>query len=54
MTETDWTDRHVARWRDHWIDIHFDDQVEGIVVRIGRLARHLKSKEKPNGVLQAP
>ena len=43
MSETDWTDRHVARWRDHWIDIHFDDQVEGIVVRIGRLARYLKS-----------
>jgi len=43
VTETDWTDRHVARWRDHWIDIRFDDQVEGIVVRIGRLARHLKS-----------
>jgi DNA-binding MarR family transcriptional regulator len=43
VSETDWTDRHVARWRDHWIDIRFDDQVEGIVVRIGRLARYLKS-----------
>jgi DNA-binding MarR family transcriptional regulator len=41
MAETDWTDRHVARWRDHWIDVHFDDQVEGIVVRIGRLGRYL-------------
>ena len=43
MSETDWTDRHVARWRDHWIDVHFDDQVEGIVVRIGRLGRYLAS-----------
>ena len=43
MAETDWTDRHVARWRDHWIDVHFDDQVEGIVVRIGRLGRYLTS-----------
>ncbi len=42
MSDTDWTDRHVARWRDHWIDVQFDDQVEGIVVRIGRLGRFLK------------
>jgi len=42
MAETDWTDRHVARWRDHWIDVTFDDEVEAIVVRIGRLGRHLK------------
>ncbi len=39
---TDWTDRHVARWRAHWVDIHFDDDVEGIVTRIGRLGRSLK------------
>ena len=39
---TDWTDRHVARWRAHWVDIHFDDGVEGIVTRIGRLQRYLK------------
>jgi len=42
MNEGDWTDRHVARWRDHWIDVTFDDEVEGIVVRIGRLGRFLK------------
>jgi len=42
MAETDWTDRHVARWRAHWVDIHFDDEVEGIVTRIGRLQRWLK------------
>ena len=43
MTDSDWTDRHVARWRDHWIDVHFDDEVEAIVVRIGRLGRYLTS-----------
>ncbi len=42
VADLDWTDRHVARWRDHWIDVHFDDEVEGIVVRIGRLGRFLK------------
>ncbi len=43
MAETDWTDRHVARWRSHWVDIHFDDEVEALVTRIGRLQRFLKS-----------
>jgi DNA-binding MarR family transcriptional regulator len=42
VTETDWTDRHVARWRAHWVDISFDDQVESIVTRISRLQRYLK------------
>lgn len=37
----DWTDHHVRRWRNHWIDVSFDDEVEGVAVRIGRLARHL-------------
>lgn len=36
----DWADRHVARWRDHWLDIDFDEDIEAIVVRIGRLKRH--------------
>ena len=36
--EEDWADRHVARWRDHWIDVAFEDDVEAIVVRIGRLS----------------
>ena len=39
----DWADRHVARWRDHWIDLTFDDDVEAIVVRIVRLMRHFKA-----------
>ena len=42
----DWVDRHVARWRDHWIDIHFDDEVEAAVERIGAIARYLKSTKK--------
>ncbi|MEX0426698.1 MarR family winged helix-turn-helix transcriptional regulator [Nocardioides sp. DS6] len=39
---TDWADRHVARWHDHWIDLAFDAEVEAIVVRMARLMRHLK------------
>ncbi|UYM04701.1 MarR family winged helix-turn-helix transcriptional regulator [Solicola gregarius] len=35
-------DRHVAHWRDHWIDIEFDDTVEAIVERMGRIMRYLK------------
>ena len=42
MDREDWADRHVARWRDHWIDIAFEDDVEAIVVRIGRLVQHFK------------
>lgn len=40
--DEDWTDRHVARWRDHWIDVAFEDDVEAIVVRIGRLKHYFK------------
>jgi DNA-binding MarR family transcriptional regulator len=42
MAEEDWADRHVARWRDHWIDVSFDDEVEAITVRIGRLKRYFR------------
>ncbi len=38
----DWTDRHVARWRDHWLDLDFDEQVEAAFVRIGRVDRYLR------------
>ncbi|MFC7494623.1 MULTISPECIES: MarR family winged helix-turn-helix transcriptional regulator [unclassified Nocardioides] len=38
----DWADRHVARWRDHWIDVDFEDDVEAIVVRIQRLTRYFR------------
>lgn len=43
MEREDWADRHVARWRDHWIDITFEDDVEAIVVRIERLTKHFRS-----------
>jgi DNA-binding MarR family transcriptional regulator len=38
----DWTDRHVARWRDHWVDIPFEDDVEAITTRCQRLVKHWK------------
>ncbi|GIL28581.1 MarR family winged helix-turn-helix transcriptional regulator [Actinocatenispora comari] len=41
MPPEDWTDRHVARWRDHWSGITYDDQVEGIVTRIGQIDHYL-------------
>lgn len=37
----DWTDRHVARWKDHWLDLDLDDRVEGVVTRIHRIDRYL-------------
>ena len=39
----DWADRHVARWRDHWLDISFEDDVEAIVVRMERLSKHFRT-----------
>lgn len=38
----DWADRHVARWREHWVDVAFDDDVEAIIVRIGRIKDYLQ------------
>jgi DNA-binding MarR family transcriptional regulator len=38
----DWADRHVARWRDHWIDVDFDDEVEAITVRVARITRYFR------------
>lgn len=38
----DWTDRHVARWQDHWLDLKFEAEIEGVFTRIGRLARYLR------------
>ena len=43
MDAEDWADRHVARWRDHWIGVTFEDDVEAIVVRMGRIMRHFKT-----------
>ncbi len=39
----DWADRHVARWRDYWIGIEFDDDIEAIVVRMSRLMKHFRA-----------
>jgi DNA-binding MarR family transcriptional regulator len=38
----DWADRHVERWRGHWIDLDFDDDVEAITVRIERLTKYFR------------
>jgi DNA-binding MarR family transcriptional regulator len=38
----DFADRHVARWRDHWIDAKFDDRIEAATVRLGRIARYFR------------
>ncbi|MBT0769373.1 MarR family transcriptional regulator [Kineosporia sp. J2-2] len=38
----DFAERHVARWRDHWIDISFDDAIETATVRLSRISRYTK------------
>jgi DNA-binding MarR family transcriptional regulator len=48
----DWADRHVARWRDHWIDVAFDDEVEAIIVRIDRIVRYFR-RSKHEAVAEA-
>ena len=42
----DSADLHVERWRDHWLDIGFDDEVEAFTVRIIALNRHLKETKR--------
>lgn len=42
----DSADLHVERWRDHWIDIRFDDEVEALTVRLLNLARHLREAKQ--------
>ena len=44
--QEDWADRHVARWRDHWLDVSFEDDVEAIVVRMSRLGKHFGAATK--------
>ncbi|MCW2782285.1 MAG: MarR family transcriptional regulator [Marmoricola sp.] len=46
MAREDSADRHVARWRNHWIDVPFDDKIEAAVVRIGLLKRYLGNVTK--------
>lgn len=38
----DFADQHVARWRDHWIDIPFDDAVEAATVRLSKISRFFR------------
>lgn len=42
----DRADLHVERWRDHWIDIKFDDEVEAMTVRVGALDRYFKQAKQ--------
>jgi DNA-binding MarR family transcriptional regulator len=42
----DAADLHVERWRDHWIDISFDDEVEAFTVRITHLLRYLREAKQ--------
>lgn len=37
----DVADRHVQRWRNHWVDVTFDDEVEAMTVRLHWLVKHL-------------
>jgi len=42
----DAADLHVERWRDHWIDISFDEEVEALTVRLAVLKRHLRESKQ--------
>jgi DNA-binding MarR family transcriptional regulator len=42
----DFADRHVARWRDHWIEIPFDDEVEAATVRFARIERWFREAKQ--------
>ncbi len=42
----DSADLHVERWRDHWIDITFDDEVEAFTVRVSNLNRFLRETKQ--------
>lgn len=44
----DAADRHVARWRGHWVleAAPYDDTVEAITTRIGAIMRHLREHKK--------
>src|ERR1044072_2992542 len=42
----DKADLHVERWRDHWIDVNFDDDVEAMTVRVGEVQRYLRQAKQ--------
>lgn len=43
---TDRAERHVERWRDHWVDIAFDDEVELLTVRVAEVVGHLRRAKR--------
>jgi DNA-binding MarR family transcriptional regulator len=42
----DAADLHVERWRDHWVDITFDDEVEALTVRVSNVTRFLRETKQ--------
>ncbi|WP_082749118.1 MarR family winged helix-turn-helix transcriptional regulator [Nocardioides jensenii] len=48
----DAADRHVARWRGHWVleNQPYDDTVEAVVTRMGSIMRHLRDHKKSAAV----
>lgn len=42
----DAADLHVERWRDHWVDITFDDEVEALTVRVANVMRYLREAKQ--------
>ena len=42
----DAADRHVERWRDHWIDAEFSDDVELMTIRIVQIHRYLRDAKQ--------
>jgi DNA-binding MarR family transcriptional regulator len=42
----DWADHHVKRWRDHWVDIEFDDDIEAMFVRMHRLMKFFHQRKQ--------
>jgi DNA-binding MarR family transcriptional regulator len=46
MTPKDAADLHVERWRDHWVDIAFDDEIEAMTVRIAQIVRYLREQKQ--------
>jgi DNA-binding MarR family transcriptional regulator len=42
----DSADLHVERWRDHWIDVSFDDEVEALTVRVVNVNRYLREAKQ--------
>ena len=46
MTPKDAADLHVERWRDHWVDIAFDDEIEAMTVRVVQIVRYLREAKQ--------